>query len=130
MGDSSIKSSRIKVLKSHAHLHITGRKPTKFQVNLMKNVGRVAETRSLGRTAERTEGRAEERTDGRAHTRTDESNFFSPLRLRRVTIIPACECTVYQEASTHLRMSNSFSDLQGIFCLVCVVRTCAQTGLK
>ena len=51
-----VKNSQIKILKSHAHLHITGRKPTKFQVNLMKDVGGVAETRSIGRTAGETEG--------------------------------------------------------------------------
>ena len=33
-------------LKPHAHLHIIGRKPTKFQMNPMKDVGGVAETRS------------------------------------------------------------------------------------
>ena len=34
-------------------------------VNPMKDVGEVAETRSLGRTAGRTEGRMEGRTEGR-----------------------------------------------------------------
>ena len=43
---NSIKISRIKILKPHAHLHIIGRKPTKFQMNPMKDVGGVAETRS------------------------------------------------------------------------------------
>ena len=47
MGDNSIKNSRIKILKPHAHLHIIGRKSTKFQVNPMKDVGGVAETKSL-----------------------------------------------------------------------------------
>ena len=46
MGDNAIKNSRIKILKPHAHLHIIGRKPTKFQMNPMKDVGGVAETRS------------------------------------------------------------------------------------
>ena len=46
MGDNSIKNSRIKILKPHAHLHIIGRKSTKFQMNQMKDVGGVAETRS------------------------------------------------------------------------------------
>ena len=36
----------------------------------MKDVGGVAETRSLGRTAGR--------TDGVTHTRTDEGHFYSP----------------------------------------------------
>ena len=50
MGDNSVKNSRIRILKSYAHLHIIERKSTKFQVNPMKDVGEVAETRSLGRT--------------------------------------------------------------------------------
>ena len=74
MNDNSIKNSRIKILKTDAHLHIIGRKSTKFQVNPMKDVGGVAETRSLGRTAGWTEGR----TDGITHTRTDEGHFYSP----------------------------------------------------
>ena len=45
MGDKSIKNSRIKILK-HAHLHIIGRKSTKFQMNPTEAVGGVAETRS------------------------------------------------------------------------------------
>ena len=57
MGDNSVKNSGIKILKSNAHLHIIGRKSTKFQVNPMKDVGGVAETRSLGQTAGRTDGR-------------------------------------------------------------------------
>ena len=65
-GDHSVKNSRIKILKPHAHLHIIGRKSTKFQVNSMKDVGGVAETRSLGRT------------DGITHTRADEGHFYSP----------------------------------------------------
>ena len=47
MGDNFIKNCRIKILKSHAHLHIIGRKSTKFQVNPMKDVGGVEETRFL-----------------------------------------------------------------------------------
>ena len=73
MGDNSVKNSRIKILKPHVHLHIIGRKPTKFQVNSMKDVGGVAETSSLGRTV----GRTEARTEGITHTRTDESHFYS-----------------------------------------------------
>ena len=46
MRDNSIKNSRIKILNPYAHLHIIGRKSTKFQINPMKDVGRVAETRS------------------------------------------------------------------------------------
>ena len=38
--------SRIKILKAHAHLHIIGRKATKFPMNPMEDVGGVAETRS------------------------------------------------------------------------------------
>ena len=45
MGDNSIKNSQIKILKTHAHLHIIGRKSTKFQMNPIKDVGGVAETR-------------------------------------------------------------------------------------
>ena len=46
MGNNSIKNSSIKNPKPHAHLHIIGRKSTEFQMNLMKDVGGVAETRS------------------------------------------------------------------------------------
>ena len=81
MGDNSDKNSRIKILKPHAHLHIIVRKSTKVQVNPMKDVGGVAETRSLGRTA----GRPDGRTDGITPTRTDEGISIVPLRLRRVT---------------------------------------------
>ena len=42
----AIKTSRIEILNPHAHLHIIGRKSTKFQMNPMKDVGGVAETRS------------------------------------------------------------------------------------
>ena len=56
MGDISVKNSRIKN-PLHAHLHITGRKSTKFQVNLMKDVGGVAETRSLEQMAGRQKDR-------------------------------------------------------------------------
>ena len=45
MSDNSTKNSRIKILKPHAHLHIIGRKSTKFQMTPMKDVG-VSETRS------------------------------------------------------------------------------------
>ena len=70
IGDNSVKNRQIIILKSHAHLYIIGRKPTKFQVNLMKDVGDVAETRSLGPMAGRTEGIT--------HTWTDEGHFYSP----------------------------------------------------
>ena len=40
--------------KPHAHLHIIGRKSTKFQVDPIKDVG-VVETSSLGQTAGQTE---------------------------------------------------------------------------
>ena len=42
----TVKNTLIKIPKPHEHLHIIGRKSTKFQVNQMKAVG-VAETRSL-----------------------------------------------------------------------------------
>ena len=74
MGNNSIKNSQIKIPKPNAHLHIIERKSTKFQVNPMKDVGGVVETRSLGRTAGRTDGR----TNGIMHTWTDEGHFYSP----------------------------------------------------
>ena len=46
MGYNSIKNSQIKILKPHAHLHIIGRMSKKFQMNQMKDVGGVAETRT------------------------------------------------------------------------------------
>ena len=46
MGDNSIKNSRIKILKPHAHLHVIGRKSTTFQISPMEDVGEVAEIRS------------------------------------------------------------------------------------
>ena len=46
MGNNTNKNSRIKILKPHAHLPVTGRKSIKFQMNAMKDVGGVAETRS------------------------------------------------------------------------------------
>ena len=46
MGNNSIKNSSIKNPKPHAHLHIIGRKCTKFQMNPMKDVEGVAQTRS------------------------------------------------------------------------------------
>ena len=46
MGNNSVKNSQIKILKPHAHLHIIGRKSTKFQINPMKVVGGDGETRS------------------------------------------------------------------------------------
>ena len=47
MGSNSNKNSQIKILKPHAHLCITGRKSTKFQMNPMKDIGGVEETRFL-----------------------------------------------------------------------------------
>ena len=41
------KNSQIKIPKPHAHLHIIGRKSTKFPMNLMKDVEGVKETRFL-----------------------------------------------------------------------------------
>ena len=47
MGSKSNKNSQIKILKPHANLCIIGRKSTKFQVNPMKDVEGVEETRFL-----------------------------------------------------------------------------------
>ena len=74
MGYNSVKNGRIKIIKPYAHLHIIGRKSTKFQVNPTKDFGGVAETRSLGWTA----GRMDIRMDGITHTWTDEDHFYSP----------------------------------------------------
>ena len=40
----TVKNSRIKIQKPHAHLHIIRRRSSNFQVNLMKDVGGVAES--------------------------------------------------------------------------------------
>ena len=64
MGNNSVKISQIKILKSHANLHIIGRKTTKFQVNPMKDIGGVAETRSLGRPDGQMAGQVEGWTEG------------------------------------------------------------------
>ena len=45
MGSHFNKNSQIKILKSDAHLCIKGRKSTKFQINPMKDVEGVEETR-------------------------------------------------------------------------------------
>ena len=45
MGDNSIKNSRIKILKPYVPLNIIGKKSTKSQINQMKDVEGVAETR-------------------------------------------------------------------------------------
>ena len=47
MGSDSIKNSKIKILKPHAHLRITERKSTKLQMNPMKDVEGDVETRFL-----------------------------------------------------------------------------------
>ena len=47
MGSNSNKNSQIKILKQHAHLCIIGRKSTKFQMNPMKDVEAVEETKFL-----------------------------------------------------------------------------------
>ena len=47
MGGNSNKNSQIKILKPHAHFCIIGRKSTKFQMNPMKDVEVVEETRFL-----------------------------------------------------------------------------------
>ena len=46
MGSNYNKNSQIKILKPHAHLHIIGRKSTKFPMNPMKYIG-VEEARFL-----------------------------------------------------------------------------------
>ena len=40
-----------------SHLHVIRRRSSNFQVNPMKDVGGVADTRSLGRTDRRKDGR-------------------------------------------------------------------------
>ena len=45
MGNNSVKNSSIKNSKTHAHLHIIGRESIEYQMNPMKNVEGVAETR-------------------------------------------------------------------------------------
>ena len=77
MGNNFVKTNQIKILKPHAHLHIIGRKSTKFQVNPMNDIGGVVETSSLGLPAGRTAGRTDRRMDGIMHTRTDEGHFYS-----------------------------------------------------
>ena len=58
MGDNSVKNSRIKILKPHAHLHIIGRISKKFQVNPMKDVeGLWRQDLSDSRQAGRKDGR-------------------------------------------------------------------------
>ena len=47
MGSTSNKNSKIKILKPYAHLCIIGSKSTKFQINPMKDVEGVEETRFL-----------------------------------------------------------------------------------
>ena len=46
MGNNSVKNSSIENPKPQAHLHIIGRKSTKFQMNPTNDVGEVAEKRS------------------------------------------------------------------------------------
>ena len=76
MGDNSVKNCQIKILKPHAYLHIIERKSTKFQVNPMKDVRGVAETRSLGRTDGRSDGRKGGQKDGRNNAHTDGRGSF------------------------------------------------------
>ena len=45
MGNNSFNNSSIKNPIPHAHLQIIGRRSTKFQMNQMKDVGGVQETR-------------------------------------------------------------------------------------
>ena len=46
MGNNSVKNRSIKNPKPHAHLHIIERESTKFQMNLMKDITGVVETKS------------------------------------------------------------------------------------
>ena len=46
MGNNSVKNRPIENPKPHAYLHIITRKSTQFQMNPMKDVEGVAETRS------------------------------------------------------------------------------------
>ena len=46
MDNNSVKNSSIKNTKPHAYVHIIGRKSTYFQMNPMKDVEGVVETRS------------------------------------------------------------------------------------
>ena len=71
MGDNSVKNSRTKILKPHAHLHIIERKPKKIQVHLMNDVGGL-----VGQSL--SDGRPDGQTDGITHTRSDEGHFYSP----------------------------------------------------
>ena len=66
MGDNSLKNSCIEIPTPHAHLHITGRKTTKFQGNQIKDVGGVAE-----------KDLSDGWTDGITHTQMDEGHLYS-----------------------------------------------------
>ena len=76
MGNNSVRDGQIKIPKPNAHFPIIGRKSTKFQINPIKDVRGVAETRS------RTDGRM----DGRNNAHMVKGHFYSPPPLRRVTI--------------------------------------------
>ena len=71
MGDNSVKNSRIKIQKQHAHLHIIGKKSTKFQRYPMKDIGGL-------RRQDLLDGRPDGRKDGITQTRADEGHFYSP----------------------------------------------------
>ena len=79
-GHNFVKNGRNKNQKPHAHFHMIRRQSMKFQTSPMKDVRRVARTRSDGRKY----GRTDRRTDGHTHGRTRIISI-APLRLRRVT---------------------------------------------
>ena len=73
MGHNSRKNGQNKNQNPHTYLHIIRKQSIKFQFNPTKDVRGVAGTRVW--------------KDVRVHTWTDEGHFYSPLRLRQVTII-------------------------------------------
>ena len=77
-------NSRIKILKINAHLHIIGRKSTKYQVNPMKMYEELQRQDLSDGLPDGWMGR---RMDGRnnAHNRTRVISIV-PLRLRRVRL--------------------------------------------
>ena len=91
MGDNSVKSSKIKILKPHphAHLHIMGRKSTEFQLNLMKDVGGVVERSSFGRM--------DGRIDRIKHTLMDEGHFYVPLLCSILLFLPLKNMSIQEK---------------------------------
>ena len=75
------KMAETKKLKPYAHLHMIRRQSMKFQISPIKDIRGVA---GKDWTYGRNDGMTDRQTDGR--TQTDEGHFYSPLRLRRVTM--------------------------------------------